>query len=128
MKSASPSKRVSTRGKKMHRAIVRKQSERDQKMQRIHDNLELAIEDEDVDVVEMPLQKAIPSGLRQHVTKASHVSCQDCKREKARGNGLGFHFCPNDEVIVGFRTKAGPVARPSARKSGPDPHAVERTG
>ncbi|KAI6678456.1 hypothetical protein NL676_039252 [Syzygium grande] len=129
MKSASPSRRVSTRGKKMHRAIVRKQSERNQKMQRLHDDLEQAIEDQDVDAVETPLEKATPSGLRwQHVTKAGHVHCKECKREKAWGDGLGFHFCPNDEVVVGFRTKEGPIARPSVRKSGPDPGAAQRIG
>ncbi|KAI6678454.1 hypothetical protein NL676_039250 [Syzygium grande] len=59
MKSASPSKRVSTRGKKMHRIIMLKQLERDQKMQRIHDDLELAIGDENVDVVETLPEKAM---------------------------------------------------------------------
>ena len=78
MKSASPCKRVSTRSKKMHRAIVRKQSERNQKMQRIHDDLEQAIEDEDVDAVETPPEKARPLGLGwQHVTKAGHVHCKE---------------------------------------------------
>ncbi|KAL3729892.1 hypothetical protein ACJRO7_026961 [Eucalyptus globulus] len=169
MKSASSSVRVPARGKKMHRTIVRKQSERDQRIQRIHDDLELAIEDENVDVVPQP-KKATPSVLRQQVTKAdhgslrkqsegdqrmqrihvdhklaikdvdinvvppskkgmplvlprqvtkaNHVPCEECKREKAKVDPLGFHFCPNDEVVVGFRTKAGPIGPPLARKSG----------
>ncbi|KAF8015185.1 hypothetical protein BT93_H0862 [Corymbia citriodora subsp. variegata] len=128
MKSASPSKRVSTRGKKMHRPIVRKWSEKDQMMQRIHDDVERAIEDEDADAVETPPEKAMPSRLRQHVTKTGRMPCKECKREKQRGDGLGFHFCPNDEVVVGFKTNVDPIARPSARKSGQDSGTAEQTG
>ncbi|KAL3729886.1 hypothetical protein ACJRO7_026955 [Eucalyptus globulus] len=95
-------------------------------MRRMYDDFEEVIEDGDVDIM-MPPKKVIPSVLRQQVTKADHVPCEECKREKARGDALGFHFCPNDEV-VGFRTKDGPIARPSARTSGSDPGAAERTG
>ncbi|KAL3729883.1 hypothetical protein ACJRO7_026952 [Eucalyptus globulus] len=128
MKSASPSKRVSTRGKKTHRAIVRKQSEKDQMRQRIHDDVELAIEGEDVDAVETPPEKATSSGSRQYVTKAGRMPCKECKREKQRGDGLGFHFCPNDEMVVGFKANVGPIGRPSARGSDLDSGASEQTG
>jgi len=126
VKSAPPSDRVTTRGEKIYGAIVQKRAEIDQKMRRMHDDFEEVIEDGDVDIM-MPPKKVIPSVLRQQVTKADHVPCEECKREKARGDALGFHFCPNDEV-VGFRTKAGPIARPSASTSCSDPGAAERTG
>ncbi|XP_061362931.1 uncharacterized protein LOC133306627 [Gastrolobium bilobum] len=43
--------------------------------------------------------------------------CKECMRAKVTGIDGGFHPCVNDEVIVGFRSSAGPVSRP-AKNSG----------
>ncbi|KAF7849896.1 hypothetical protein BT93_L0150 [Corymbia citriodora subsp. variegata] len=49
---------------------------------------------------------------------ASHgvVACEKCEEEKRSGDPTAFHCCPNDPVIEpGFRTRAGPIARPVKR-------------
>ncbi|GFZ02528.1 hypothetical protein Acr_15g0011360 [Actinidia rufa] len=38
--------------------------------------------------------------------------CEECAREKKNGVTAPFHHCVYDAVILGFRTSAGPIARP----------------
>ncbi|KAL3729882.1 hypothetical protein ACJRO7_026951 [Eucalyptus globulus] len=46
--------------------------------------------------------------------KSSYIVCEECAEERERGEGpSAFHCCPCDTVVVGFRTKAGPISRPS---------------
>lgn len=47
--------------------------------------------------------------------------CEECLEAKMNGIDAGFHLCVHDEVIVGFRSTAGPVS-PPARKSGEEDH------
>ncbi|KAI3409452.1 uncharacterized protein J3R85_019278 [Psidium guajava] len=46
---------------------------------------------------------------------ASHVACEKCEEEEKSGSPSAFHCCQNDPVVVGFRTRAGTVARPVRR-------------
>ncbi|KAK3226994.1 hypothetical protein Dsin_006856 [Dipteronia sinensis] len=41
--------------------------------------------------------------------------CKDCLRDQQTGGAVGFHLCVNDTVITGFRSTAGPIARPVTR-------------
>ncbi|WCJ34199.1 hypothetical protein M5689_015518 [Euphorbia peplus] len=41
------------------------------------------------------------------------VICQECSRAKEIGIESGFHWCVHDTITVGFRSPAGPIARPS---------------
>ncbi|KAK3405722.1 hypothetical protein EUGRSUZ_K02617, partial [Eucalyptus grandis] len=42
--------------------------------------------------------------------------CEKCEEEKRSGSPSAFHCCPNDPVVEGgFRTRAGPIARPAKR-------------
>uniref|UniRef100_A0A2P2JTD9 DUF7138 domain-containing protein n=1 Tax=Rhizophora mucronata TaxID=61149 RepID=A0A2P2JTD9_RHIMU len=40
------------------------------------------------------------------------VVCQECLRGEQTGTGVGFHSCVYDAVTFGFRSPAGPIARP----------------
>lgn len=40
------------------------------------------------------------------------VSCKECLNSKMEGRPVEFHCCVHDPVIVGFRSIAGPIARP----------------
>ncbi|KAK4753125.1 hypothetical protein SAY87_021923 [Trapa incisa] len=40
------------------------------------------------------------------------------KRAAAIGAVPEFHFCPNDEVVIGFRSWTGPVCRPKPKGNG----------
>ncbi|KAG2686708.1 hypothetical protein I3760_09G020100 [Carya illinoinensis] len=40
------------------------------------------------------------------------VECEECMRAKQKGDEVGFHGCVYDTVTVGFRSPAGPIARP----------------
>jgi hypothetical protein len=47
--------------------------------------------------------------------------CRECLMARMKGTSADFHLCCYDEVIVGFRTSAGPISRP-VRNSGEDGH------
>ncbi|KAI6678455.1 hypothetical protein NL676_039251 [Syzygium grande] len=52
--------------------------------------------------------------------KSSYIVCEECAEESERGDApSAFHCCPCDSVVVGFRTKAGPISRPLAFHRGP---------
>ncbi|ESR43314.1 hypothetical protein CICLE_v10012818mg [Citrus x clementina] len=38
--------------------------------------------------------------------------CEECVRAKETGREVGFHWCVYDAVTFGFRSPAGPIARP----------------
>ncbi|KAF5737409.1 hypothetical protein HS088_TW13G00289 [Tripterygium wilfordii] len=38
--------------------------------------------------------------------------CEECVRAKETGREVGFHWCVYDAVTFGFRSAAGPIARP----------------
>ncbi|KDP36123.1 hypothetical protein JCGZ_08767 [Jatropha curcas] len=40
------------------------------------------------------------------------VVCDECLMAKVMGRDVGFHWCVNDTVTFGFRSPAGPIARP----------------
>ncbi|KAJ9184581.1 hypothetical protein P3X46_004293 [Hevea brasiliensis] len=40
------------------------------------------------------------------------VVCEECLRAKEMGRDVGFHWCVYDTVTFGFRSPAGPIARP----------------
>lgn len=46
------------------------------------------------------------------VTRNGVVKCEECMRAKAIGTEVGFHWCVYDAVTSGFRSPAGPIARP----------------
>lgn len=41
--------------------------------------------------------------------------CEECERAKQTGREAGFHWCVYDPVTFGFRSPAGPIARPVKR-------------
>lgn len=41
------------------------------------------------------------------------IVCHECLRAKEIGRDSGFHWCVYDTVTVGFRSPAGPIARPA---------------
>lgn len=45
------------------------------------------------------------------------VVCEECMRAKEIGRDVGFHWCVYDTVTFGFRSPAGPIARPVKRSS-----------
>ncbi|KAI4348889.1 hypothetical protein L6164_009555 [Bauhinia variegata] len=47
--------------------------------------------------------------------KGGDVVCEECSRAKQTGRDVGFHWCVCDAVTVGFRSPAGPIARPMKR-------------
>ncbi|KAI6674001.1 hypothetical protein NL676_001907 [Syzygium grande] len=51
---------------------------------------------------------------------SGHGVCEECEAEEASGCPSAFHCCRNDPVIVGFRTRAGPIARPVKGPGGGD--------
>ncbi|KAI6678461.1 hypothetical protein NL676_039257 [Syzygium grande] len=104
--------------KMVPRAVMLKQSQRDWGTQMHRDGFE-------------GIQKGM-NAKKERVLgwrRAGYVLCRDCKAERERGDGLGFHSCAcNDPVIVRFRTKAGPIACPPEKTSGWDSAVAERTG
>lgn len=46
------------------------------------------------------------------VTQNVVVECEECLRAKDSGREVGFHRCVYDAVTFGFRSPAGPIARP----------------
>ncbi|CAK7342015.1 unnamed protein product [Dovyalis caffra] len=46
-----------------------------------------------------------------------NVVCEECSRAKRTGMDPGFHWCVYDTVTFGFRSSAGPIARPIKRPS-----------
>lgn len=46
------------------------------------------------------------------VTQNDVVVCEECLRAKDCGREVGFHWCVYDAVTFGFRSPAGPIARP----------------
>lgn len=49
--------------------------------------------------------------------KGADMFCEECvkAREMSSESKPEFHWCPNDAVIAGFRSPAGPVCRPGKR-------------
>ncbi|KAL5742073.1 hypothetical protein ACOSP7_028805 [Xanthoceras sorbifolium] len=71
---------------------------------------------EDLGKREKYLTKMVPGGFDGHKGSNGVVFiCEDCVRDKKTGGAVGFHQCVNDTVITGFRSKAGPIARPVKR-------------
>ena len=52
------------------------------------------------------------NGGEERSTRGSLVVCEECFKEKRTGRDGGFHWCVYDTVTVGFRSPAGPIARP----------------
>ncbi|KAI3424514.1 ANK_REP_REGION domain-containing protein [Psidium guajava] len=52
--------------------------------------------------------------------KSNYIVCEECAEEREREEGpSAFHCCPCDPlVVVGFRTKAGPISWPSRSHCG----------
>ncbi|KAK4803787.1 hypothetical protein SAY86_003604 [Trapa natans] len=49
--------------------------------------------------------------------------CEECEKAKETPTESAdsvpeFHFCPNDEVVIGFRSWTGPVCRPKPKGNG----------
>lgn len=44
--------------------------------------------------------------------KSKTTACRDCLSARETGVAVGFHCCANDAVTAGFRSHAGPIARP----------------
>ncbi|XP_028795636.1 uncharacterized protein LOC114751144 [Neltuma alba] len=44
--------------------------------------------------------------------KGAELVCKVCSVGNASGRDLGFHWCVHDAVTEGFRSPAGPIARP----------------
>lgn len=40
------------------------------------------------------------------------VVCEECSRAKETDGDVGFHWCVHDTITFGFRSPAGPIARP----------------
>ncbi|XVF76111.1 hypothetical protein PTKIN_Ptkin13bG0239400 [Pterospermum kingtungense] len=45
-------------------------------------------------------------------TESKGLVCKDCENAKLVGREVEFHCCVHDAVVFGFRTRAGPIARP----------------
>lgn len=45
-------------------------------------------------------------------TDCDVLVCEECVRAKETGREVGFHWCVYDAVTFGFRSPAGPIARP----------------
>ncbi|GLT90114.1 hypothetical protein SLE2022_080640 [Rubroshorea leprosula] len=45
--------------------------------------------------------------------EAKNLICEECERSKETGRVAGFHQCVLDAVVTGFRSAAGPIARPA---------------
>lgn len=46
-------------------------------------------------------------------TESKGLVCKECENAKLVGRDVEFHSCIYDAVIFGFRTRAGPIARPA---------------
>ena len=44
--------------------------------------------------------------------ESKSLVCKDCENAKVIGRDVGFHQCVYDAVTFGFRSHAGPIARP----------------
>jgi hypothetical protein len=53
--------------------------------------------------------------------RSGGAACRECLMARMKGTSADFHLCCYDEVIVGFRTLAGPISRPM-RNSGENGH------
>jgi len=51
----------------------------------------------------------------------SGVYCKECVMAEVTRTKTSFHLCVPDEVIIGFKTSAGPIFRP-VRNSDEDGH------
>lgn len=51
-------------------------------------------------------------GGRNGSARSETTVCRDCLSAKETGMAAGFHCCANDAVTAGFRSHAGPIARP----------------
>ncbi|KAK0584883.1 hypothetical protein LWI29_020307 [Acer saccharum] len=71
----------------------------------------------DLEKGEKYLTKTGPGGGGGGQKEANGVvfACEHCVRDQQTGGAVGFHCCVNDTVITGFRSKAGPIARPVTR-------------
>ncbi|KAK2655403.1 hypothetical protein Ddye_008455 [Dipteronia dyeriana] len=70
--------------------------------------------EKDLEKRENYLSKTGPGGDRKGANGGVFV-CEYCVRDQQAGGAVGFHWCVNDTVITGFRSKAGPIARPVTR-------------
>lgn len=51
-------------------------------------------------------------GVQNGTTRLKTAVCWDCLNAKETGVAAGFHCCAHDAVTTGFRSHAGPIARP----------------
>lgn len=51
-------------------------------------------------------------GVRNGIASSETAVCRDCLIAKETGVAAGFHCCAHDAVTAGFRSHAGPIARP----------------
>ncbi|KAI6678459.1 hypothetical protein NL676_039255 [Syzygium grande] len=52
--------------------------------------------------------------------KSGYIVCEECAEEREKGEGpSAFRCCPCDPVVVGFRTKVGPIPCPLGSHRGP---------
>jgi len=61
----------------------------------------------------------INGGVRSGGNKS--VYCKECVMAEVTMTNVDFHLCVRDEVIIGFKTSAGPICRP-VRNSDEDGH------
>ncbi|KEH41924.1 hypothetical protein MTR_1g057590 [Medicago truncatula] len=54
-----------------------------------------------------------------HSGGRKRVYCKECVIAEVTRIKANFHLCVRDEVIIGFKTSAGPIFRP-VRNSGED--------
>jgi len=54
-----------------------------------------------------------------HRGRRERVYCKECVMAEVIRTKADFHLCVRDEVIIGFKTSAGPIFRP-VRNSGED--------
>lgn len=47
-----------------------------------------------------------------NTARSEATICRDCLTAKESGTTAGFHCCANDAITAGFRSHAGPIARP----------------
>ncbi|MBA0740104.1 hypothetical protein Gogos_013326 [Gossypium gossypioides] len=45
--------------------------------------------------------------------ESKSLVCEECEKAKVVGTDIDFHWCVYDAVTFGFRSHAGPIARPA---------------
>ncbi|PKU64694.1 hypothetical protein MA16_Dca017636 [Dendrobium catenatum] len=66
-------------------------------------------------MVQNTLERALSSCKLRDDAAATPVVCKECVAIMEQRRWPDFHCCVHDEEIVGFRTTAGPIQRPSKK-------------